>query len=383
MDKLAQDMSMLRDELEPNWDEERAARLYQGVGRLRRRRAVQRAALGSASLAAVALLAVKLALPGATPAPDQMAKAPSVPAQTSAAQVDSTATAPSEAVHTLRLADGSVASLIGEHSELSILENTATRVDLKLLAGRAQFDVVKNRARDFVVEAGEYHVTVVGTVFAVEHFERHVEVSVVEGTVRVEGPTGTRVLTTGEEASFEASGETAKLEQPAPAEGGPRALHKKARPGDRPSWRSLSKNGDYDAAYALISQGTEVDNDPAALMDAADAARLSGHPAGAVKYLERVLKEHRNSPVAPLAAFTLGRVYLDHLGQPRSAADSFALARRLAPAGSLAQDALAREVESLSKGGDEREANVKAKEYLRDYPKGRRLRAVQLYGGIE
>jgi ferric-dicitrate binding protein FerR (iron transport regulator) len=72
-----------------------------------------------------------------------------------------------------------VASLIGEHSELSILENTAARVDLKLLAGRAQFDVVKNRARDFVVEAGEYHVTVVGTVFAVEHFERHVEVSVV------------------------------------------------------------------------------------------------------------------------------------------------------------------------------------------------------------
>jgi len=382
MDKLAQDMSMLRDELEPNWDDERAARLYQGVGRLRRRRAVQRAAIGSASLAAVALLAVKLALPGAVPAPDQMAKAPSAPVQPSAAPVGSTA-APAEAVHTLRLADGSVASLIGEHSELSILENTAARVDLKLLAGRAQFDVVKNRARDFVVEAGEYHVTVVGTVFAVEHFERRVEVSVVEGTVRVEGPAGTRVLTTGEEASFDASGETAKLEQPAPAEGEPKALRKKARPGDRPSWRSLSKNGDYDAAYALISQGTEVDNDPSALMDAADAARLSGHPAGAVKYLERVLGEHRNSPVAPLAAFTLGRVFLDHLGQPHRAADSFALARRLAPAGSLAQDALAREVESLSKGGDEREANVKAKEYLRDYPKGRRLRAVQLYGGIE
>jgi transmembrane sensor len=87
--------------------------------------------------------------------------------------------------------------------------------------------------------------------------------------------------------------------------------------------------------------------------------------------------------VAPLAAFTLGRVYLDHLGQPHRAAESFGLARRLAPAGSLAQDALAREVESLSKGGDEREANVKAKEYLRDYPRGRRLRAVQLYGGIE
>jgi transmembrane sensor len=201
----------------------------------------------------------------------------------------------------------------------------------------------------------------------------------------VEGPAGTRVLTTGDQGSFAATAEAAPVEAPAEAtnDGERKAVRKKARAGDRPSWRSLSKNGDYDAAYALIAQGTEVDDDPAALMDAADAARLSGHPAGAVKYLERVLAEHRNSPVAPLAAFTLGRVYLDHLGQPHRAAESFALARRLEPAGSLAQDALAREVESLSKGGEEREANLKAKEYLRSYPNGRRVRAVQLYGGIE
>jgi transmembrane sensor len=385
MDKLAQDMSTLRDDLEPNWDEQRAARLYQGVGRLRRRRAVQRAVLGTTSLAAVCLLAVKLALPGGAPTdkPTQLAKAPVAAEQSRAAQVDPVVVA--QAGHTLRLVDGSVASLIGAHSELSILENTANRVDLKLLTGRAQFDVVKNPARDFVVEAGAYHVTVVGTVFAVEHFEQRVEVTVVEGTVRVEGPTGLRVLTTGEHASFGAGAETALLGQPelSAPESESKLVRKKARTGEKPSWRSLSKDGDYSAAYALIAQGTAVDDDPAALMDAADAARLSGHPAGAVKYLQRVLGQHRSSPVAPLAAFTLGRVYLDHLGQPQSAAESFALARKLAPGGSLAQDALAREVESLSKGGDEREANVKAKQYLRSYPNGRRLRAVQLYGGIE
>jgi transmembrane sensor len=125
-----------------------------------------------------------------------------------------------------------------------------------------------------------------------------------------------------------------------------------------------------------------VENDPAVLMDAADAARLSGHPGSAVRYLERVVRDHRRSPVAPLAAFTLGRVYLDQLGQPHRAAEAFQLSRDLAPSGSLAQDALAREVEAHSKGGDAHQAWIRAQEYLKRYPNGRRVRAVQLYGGL-
>jgi transmembrane sensor len=118
-------------------------------------------------------------------------------------------------------------------------------------------------------------------------------------------------------------------------------------------------------------------------MDAADAARLSGHPESATRYLERVVRDHRKSPVAPLAAFTLGRVYLDQLGQPHRAAEALRAARALSPAGSLAQDALAREVEALSKGGEAQEANMRALEYFRRYPEGRRMRAVQRYGGLE
>jgi transmembrane sensor len=87
--------------------------------------------------------------------------------------------------------------------------------------------------------------------------------------------------------------------------------------------------------------------------------------------------------VAPLAAFTLGRVYLDQLGQPERAAEAFDLSLRLAPSGSLAQDALAREVEALSKGGNAQAAYAHAQQYLQRYPNGRRLRAVQLYGGLE
>jgi transmembrane sensor len=149
------------------------------------------------------------------------------------------------------------------------------------------------------------------------------------------------------------------------------------------SWRSLSQSGQYDAAFDALQRTSGVENDPAALMDAADAARLSGHAQSAVQYLVRVVNEHKGSPVAPLAAFTLGRVYLDKLGQPDKAADAFQRARALAPNGSLAQDALAREVEALSKGGNAQKAYVRAREYMQQYPNGRRLRAVQLYGGIE
>jgi transmembrane sensor len=150
----------------------------------------------------------------------------------------------------------------------------------------------------------------------------------------------------------------------------------------RAAWRSLGQSGDYEGAYRLLAQGTAVEDDSEALMDAADAARLSGHSEAAVAYLRKVLGDHRAAPVAPLAAFTLGRVLLERLGQPSEAADAFAIARTIAPQGSLAQDALAREVEALSKAGRPHEAYQRAQQYVESYPEGRRLRAVQLYGGL-
>jgi TolA-binding protein len=123
-------------------------------------------------------------------------------------------------------------------------------------------------------------------------------------------------------------------------------------------------------------------SDAEELMEAADAARLSNQPRAAADYLRRVLRDHTASPVAPLAGFTLGRVLLESLGQPSEAAEAFALARSIAPQGSLAQDALAREVEALSKAGHSREAYSRAQLYAHSYPSGRRLRAVRLLGGL-
>jgi transmembrane sensor len=126
-----------------------------------------------------------------------------------------------------------------------------------------------------------------------------------------------------------------------------------------------------------------VRDEPGDLLFAADVARLSGNPQLAVPRLERVVRAHAGDSRAPLAAFTLGRTLLDGLGRPREAADAFARARRLSPSGALAQDALAREVESWSRAGEASLAHQRALDYLKLYPGGRREKAVRYHGGLE
>jgi len=392
MDDLSQQLATARDEIEPQWNVERSARLFSATRQRGRLRTVQRAGLVSvAAMAAVVMVALGLG-GGAT--------RPALSSPLASPLASNTGSSPSEAGHTLRLADGSHADLVGAHSELELVHNTRDRVALRLVAGRAHFEVRHDPSRSFVVEAGSHRVEVIGTSFDVERDAQSVAVTVMRGKVRVYGPDGATDVATGETKRFAATAQSAQVEQePAlqaePTSGEPEAepepeeqtKEAHARPRSKhsaaqPSWRSLTQSGEYDAAFAAMQRGTGVDDDAASLMDAADAARLSGHPQNAVQYLERVVRDHGMSPVAPLAAFTLGRVYLDTLGQPDKAAGAFERARGLSPAGSLAQDALAREVEALSKGGNAQKAYLRAQEYMRQYPNGRRLRAVQLYGGI-
>lgn len=396
MDNLAEEITLASEELTPAWDGERGERLLSGIRvRQQRRARLQR---GVSLLGATLVLAI-----GGT----WIAQRSSVePNAVIVANVQPETAVTPETLHdghTIRLLDGSLAQLSGAQSELAIVSNDPKRVGLRLLKGRAHFEVVPNSGRSFEVEAAPYRVVVLGTIFDVERADGHVSVSVERGHVRVYGPQGAIDLTPGQSKRFELRNDAARAHaaqaQPteiapvaiteapidvAPAERSSRVSRRAANDhGNRPSWRSLTQSGDYDAAFESLRRAAEVQNDPAELMDAADAARLSGHADAAVSYLERVVTVHRKSPVAPLAAFTLGRVYLDRLGQPHKAAEAFELARKLAPAGSLAQDALAREVEALSKGGNAQKANVRASEYVRAYPNGRRLRAVQLYGGME
>ena len=118
-------------------------------------------------------------------------------------------------------------------------------------------------------------------------------------------------------------------------------------------------------------------------MRSADAARRAGHPAQALPYLRRLLRDHPADARAPLAAFTLGRILLAELDRPAEAADAFALSRRLAPGGPMASHALAREVEAAARSGDAARARRLAERYVANYPAGPHLAAVKGHGGIE
>lgn len=409
MDELAKDMASLRGAVVPAWTEARSERLLAGVAQLRRRRRVQRVvSAGVVSLAVVGLFVAR----GWTPEPSN-ALANSINArglghEAAAVHADKPLTIGSEqlAPLPLQLADGSHVRSLAQGAAVSVESNHPDRIQLRLDAGGARFDVIPNTQRSFTVRAGSVEVAVLGTIFDVERDHGRVRVSVSRGKVRVRTAPGntalneTAIVKAGESMWFDEHPEAAvgAVQDSAPVVEPHVTAQPKVRAGkhgklaaaasahDDPqpkaAWRSLSQSGDYDGAYRLLQNST-VEDDSGALLDAADAARLSGHPQAAVMYLRKVLDQHRDTPVAPLAAFTLGRVLLERLGQPSEAADAFATARKLAPGGSLAQDALAREVEAWSKAGYPDQAYRRAREYVDRFPEGRRLRAVQLYGGLQ
>lgn len=158
-----------------------------------------------------------------------------------------------------------------------------------------------------------------------------------------------------------------------------------ASPAAADVWRTLAKQNRYDEAYAALHADarTYVRDEASDLWLAADTARLSKHPAEAAGYLRTLVSKFRSDSRSGLAAFTLGRVLLDQLGQPREAAGAFALVRSLSPSGALYEDALAREVEAWSRAGDKANARSSAEVYLSKYPTSQRRTSVRSFGGIE
>jgi transmembrane sensor len=290
----------------------------------------------------------------------------------------------------IRFGDGSLAELASAAAELDVERVSSDAIDVNLHKGRSNFRVTPNKARLFTVRAGDVMVTVLGTEFTVEKRNSRTWVKVTQGKVSVDWPGGNhRLLVAGEEGQFPPE-ETVKAPEPAapvvPA-ARPTTPHVEAViPAEKPIaelYRDKATEQEFDEAYELMKASPAVvGSDVSALMLAADVARLSGHPAEAVPYLRRVLKEHGGDSRAPLAAFTLGRMYLGQLGSPGEAAAAFAQVRAMAPSGPLAEDALAREVEARSRAGEKAKAQQLAREYLQRYPVGRRTAIVRSHGGL-
>jgi transmembrane sensor len=289
----------------------------------------------------------------------------------------------------IRFGDGSLAELASSAAELDVERVSTDAIDVNLHKGRSNFRVTPNKGRLFTVRAGDVMVTVLGTEFTVEKRNARTYVKVTQGKVSVDWPGGNRLLLAGDEGQFPP--EEVKAPEPVvPVLPATRPampqVPSQAIAEDKPIaelYRDKATEQEFDEAYELMrASPAVVGSDVSELMLAADVARLSGHPVEAVPYLRRVLKEHSGDSRAPLAAFTLGRMYLGQLGSPGEAAAAFAQVRAMAPSGPLAEDALAREVEARARTGEKAKAQQLAREYLQRYPVGRRTAIVRSHGGL-
>jgi transmembrane sensor len=295
----------------------------------------------------------------------------------------------------------SASGLAVVHGEASVrtLVVNGDETQLELTGGQARFSVEPQGRRRVSVLSGQVRVEVVGTVFIVERRQQQVRVAVDEGVVRVTvGGVEQRTVRAGEVALFDDSlpvnAPVEKVEAepeplpPSPAPTPvkppvpPRTPKNQQRVVADSKWRDLAAAGAFDEAWAAL-QLTLPRDEPEELLMAADVARLSRHPRAAIAPLERVIARFPADARAPLAAFTLGRLHLEDLGDALSGAEAFAKARTLAPRGPLAPDALAREVECLARAGAKERAVERARLYLSEYPTGARAAAVRQWAGLK
>jgi transmembrane sensor len=361
--ELMQRIARVGASIDPDLSDRDVERLVEGARRRRRRRTIWRVGL-SAVGAGVAAAVVAMG-PWARQVPVGGA----------------TARAPAAAVP-LRLSDGSVATPLDDASALVVREDATERVAIDLVRGRGRFEVAPRPERLFSVHAGDVVVTVIGTVFSVERVADRIGVTVSRGKVLVEWGVGSRTLGAGESGWFPplVVGQTGAAVAPpafrsAPAPAAPAGKKVKQRIA-----RAASDASEEETARPT-PQAAHAPETAESLLAAADAARVQGRAQEGAALLRKIVQEHRSDPRAPLAAFTLGRLLLMELGQPRQAAAAFGDARALAPAGPFAEDALAREVEAWAKAGDSAKARARADDYLRSYPTGRRASAVRTFGG--
>ncbi|HET6333620.1 MAG TPA: FecR family protein [Polyangiales bacterium] len=372
MSDPARDLDATLSQVADRWDTARTERTLDGLHTKQRSRK-RRARTVWASGAAIACVALFFVVSQWQSPSESAATTPGV-------QLPSVA---GDALH-LQLADGSEVWLHDAQARVRVDEVTPAHVALELQAGQAHFDVRHHENRVFRVRSGEITVEVLGTAFELEREAARTRVLVSRGRVAVTWPGGRSELAAGEAGWFPRAAPVAAKDPPLTAARSAKATPRKSRPvSAHNAWREPAERGDFDHAYELLTDsGHSVADDVEELLLAADTARLSGHPSDALPYLRRVVEQHRSDSRAPLAAFTLGGVLMQQLGQPREAEAAFARARELSLNASLAEDALARQVEAAYRAGDSPRARALAREYLDQYPKGRRMHAVQRFGGL-
>lgn len=370
-EQLERRLEAARDLLVPQVhpsDTERALRRFKDLGRQRRRRVVVGGVFAMAAAAAIAALALR---------PIEQIEQPTYHAPEIA---DEEVIAPKRAEQKIvHFTDGSFAELLQEQTELRIDKTSPELLELTMVSGSARIDVVPNPNRLFRVSTRHMRIEVLGTAFTVYQDQEDESVTVNRGKVAVYA---------GKDRYELVQGMTYRYDEELNAKASPLTKKKHARNGKKGksrAWRELAEDGQMAEAYEAMRapEQSPDSTDVRELMLAADVARLTGHPKEAVEFLETAVDKNKSDANAVLAAFTLGGIFDRQLGEPKRCADAFKTARELAPKGSLAEDALAHEIECRTRAGESANAKALAKKYVEQYPEGRRIEAMRRISGNE
>jgi transmembrane sensor len=332
--------------VEPDVDDRRVDRVWASVSSrpVRSWSAWRAAELGGALVAAAAVVLLLVARP--RPIGNDLA---GVVVETGSSQ-------------TVTMPDGTRATLLGS-ARLRYDRVQSDRVETTVERGQVAFDVRHSDSRAFVVHAAAFDVVDRGTRFVVGVDGEGVSVSVETGSVqiaRAHGSEPARTLTGGESwasAPSAAIVPTAAAPTAAPSSAESPAADLSAAPTPTDSVRAAT-------LPAPSSPG------PRELLQEANEARLAGRPREAASTFDALRRQFRSDPRAGLAAFELGRLRLDSLGDPRGAAEAFTDCIALAPGATFREDAEARLVEALDRAHDAGRCAAARQGYLARFPNG-------------
>ena len=272
---------------------------------------------------------------------------------------------------TLVMPDGSRA-VLEPQSHITLATVRPDLVEMSLDRGGVDFEVVHREQRRFVVTAGGYDVIDKGTRFTVRLVanagKTSLEVKVLDGRVQVArhgNPSDSKQLGGGE--TWSATVDDA-ARAPLPAAATPASASADTEPTAVPPELGVP------AASAAISMPKHAplppQEDPKELLSRAEAARATGRPREAAAALDALRTRHRKDPRAALAAYELGRLRLETLGDPSGAAEALGDAIAISPAAPFREDAEGRRVQALERMGDEERCVAAKTAYLTRYPQG-------------
>ncbi|HEY4184481.1 MAG TPA: FecR domain-containing protein [Polyangia bacterium] len=410
-----------------DWTPEREAEVFRRLTRARKRQATTRTAglaMGVFCLVAFAVGGVVAISRNRAASPGAAAEAAGDDEDTPAVPGELTGAVPARGPRErrLRFRDGSLAVLQSPDTVLEVLSVEDNRIVNELRSGSARFEITKRPTRVFRVIGGDTSVEVLGTKFEVERLDRRLRVSVTEGRVRVAWPGGERRLGKDETGIFppapagapdaaSVSTSSPSLEQDggSAGEAARRRTVRKRPVAVRELGARVQAHGQPLAEAKVESPPAElVATEPAGsavspapkptpaqasparaedrlstMLRTADHARAGGRSLDAATALRAATAENPTDPRVPLAEFRLGRLLLEDMGKPAEAATAFARVRALAPAGPLAPDALAREIEARAASGDRATAHELSLEYLARYPTGSHAAWVRRWGALD